>query len=174
MPFPLPSIWTVMYPMSIHKGYETNSDLSQRKGNKINNLSRQHPSHFQQPTVLNCPDQELFQELGLVINKSKCHMVLTQEFVFLGFHLSSVAMTVCLPQEKIKQEASRLLQRPLVLIQYLDISVGMTTAAGQATPVTLLYHHQLQALINCDVPGPINRSSTTGLPSRGSFIMQSR
>ena len=78
-------------------------------------------------------------------------MVLTQEIVFLGFHLSSVAMTICLPQEKIKkikQEASSLLQRPLVSIQHLDISVGMTTAAGQATPVTLLFHHQLQALIN--------------------------
>ena len=38
LPVPLPSIRTVMCPTSIHEGYETCSGLSQRKGNKINNL----------------------------------------------------------------------------------------------------------------------------------------
>ena len=94
--------------------------------------------------------QELFQALGLVINKNKSHMVPTQEIVFLGFHLSSIAMTISLPQEKIKikQEAACLLKKPLVSIQHLATFVGMTTAARQAIPVAPLFHSQLQALIN--------------------------
>ena len=94
--------------------------------------------------------QELFQALGLVINKNKSHMVPTQEIVFLGFHLSSIAMTISLPQEKIKkikQEAACLLKKPLVSIQHLATFVGMTTAARQAIPVAPLFHHQLQALM---------------------------
>ena len=95
--------------------------------------------------------QELFQALGLVINKNKSHMVPTQEMVFLGFHLSSIAMTISLPQEKIKkikQEAACLLKKPLVSIQHLATFVGMTAAARQAIPVASLFHRQLQALIN--------------------------
>ena len=57
LPVSLPSFRTVMYPRSIHKGYETDSGLSQRKRNKINNLPGQPPGHIQQPIVLNCPDQ---------------------------------------------------------------------------------------------------------------------
>ena len=38
LPVPLLSIRTVMCPTSIHEGHETCSGLSQRKGNKINNL----------------------------------------------------------------------------------------------------------------------------------------
>ena len=82
--------------------------------------------------------QELFQALGLVINENKSHMVPTQEIVFLGFHLSLIAMTISLPQEKIKkikQEAACLLKKPLVSIQHLATFVGMTAAARQAIPV---------------------------------------
>ena len=43
--------------------------------------------------------QELFQALGLVIKENKSHMVPTQEIVFLGFHLSLIAMTISLPQQ---------------------------------------------------------------------------
>ena len=141
-----------MCPTSLHEGYETCSGLSQRKGNKINNIPGRSPDHSQQSltTQINLI-QELFQVLGLVINENKSHMVPTQEIVFLGFHLSSIAMTISLPQEKIKkikQEAACLLKKPLVSIQHLATFVGMTTAAKQAIPVAPLFHRQLQALIN--------------------------
>ena len=59
--------------------------------------------------------QELFQALGLVINKIKSHMVHTQKIVFLGFHLLLIAMIISLPQEKIKkfkQEEACFLKKP--------------------------------------------------------------
>ena len=60
---PLPSIRTVMCPTSLHKGYETSSGLSQRKGNKINNLLGRPSGHYQQPTVFEYSDQ--FEESNL-------------------------------------------------------------------------------------------------------------
>ena len=57
LPVPLPFIRTVMCPTSLHKGYETNSGLSQIKGNKINNLLGRPPGHCQQPTVFEYSDQ---------------------------------------------------------------------------------------------------------------------
>ena len=93
----------------------------------------------------------LFQILGLVINEIKSQTTPTQEIVFLGFHLSSVEMTISLPQEKmkrIKQDAVHLLQKPLVLIQEMATFVGKTTAASKAIRVAPLFHRQLQALIN--------------------------
>ena len=48
--------------------------------------------------------QELLQALSLVINKNKSHVVPTHVIVFSRLHLSSVTMTISLPQEKSKNQ----------------------------------------------------------------------
>ena len=78
-PVPLPSIRTVMFLMGFHNGYETSSGLSQRKGNKINNLPGRPPgliySNPQSSAAQINLIRELLQALCLVINKNRSHTV---------------------------------------------------------------------------------------------------
>ena len=99
--------------------------------------------------------KDLFQTLGLLINNKKSQLEPSQEIVFLGLTISTIAMQVSLPKEKvtrIQQEARQMLSKTEVSVQKLAAFVGMTTAAKQAVRVAPLFHRHLQALINRVVP----------------------
>ena len=99
--------------------------------------------------------KDLFQTLGLLINNKKSQLESLQEIVFLGLTISTIAMQVSLPKEKvtrIQQEARQMLSKTEVSVQKLAAFVGMTTAVKQAVRVAPLFHRHLQAVINRVVP----------------------
>ena len=106
------------------------------------------------PASLNtqlCLLQELFQALGLVINREKSQLRPTQEITFLGFQISTKSMSISLPAEKLRkiaQDAKKLLERSTVSVRELAAFVGKTTAAREAIRVAPLFHRHLQALMN--------------------------
>ena len=99
--------------------------------------------------------RDLFQTLGLIINDKKSQMEPVQEIVFLGLTVSTLAMQVSLPKEKmarVQQEARQLHSKVETSVQKVAAFVGMTTAAKQAIRMAPLFHRHLQALINKVVP----------------------
>ena len=76
--------------------------------------------------------KDLFQTLGLHINNKKSQLEPSQEIVFLGLTISTIAMQVSLPKEKvtrIQQEARLIHSKAEVSVQKIAAFVGMTTAA---------------------------------------------
>ena len=74
-----------------------------------------------------------------------------QEIVFLGLAVSSLAMQVSLPKEKmarVRQEAKQLHSKVETSVQKVAAFVGMTIAAKQVIRMAPLFHRHLQALIN--------------------------
>ena len=99
--------------------------------------------------------RDLFQVLGLLINKMESQLEPSQEIVFLGLAISTITKQVSLPKDKvarIQQEAKQLQAMSEVSVQKLAILVGRITAAKQAIRVAPLFHRHLQALINRVVP----------------------
>ena len=87
--------------------------------------------------------QELFQALGLVINKEKSQLTPTQEIIFLRFQISTKLMSISLPAEKIRkiaQDPNKPLGRNAVSERELAAFVRKTTAARQAIQVAPLFH----------------------------------
>ena len=99
--------------------------------------------------------RDLFQTLDLIINDKKSKMETVQEIVFLGLAVSTLAMQVSLPKEKmacVQQGAKQLHSKIETSVQKVTAFVGMTTATKQVIRMAPLFHWHLQALINKVVP----------------------
>ena len=99
--------------------------------------------------------QELFQALGLVINKEKSHLRPTQEITLLRFQISVKSMSISLQVEKLRkiaQDTRKPLRRNTVSVRELTAFVGKTRATRQAILVATSFHRHLQALINRVIP----------------------
>ena len=80
LPGPMPFVQTDLCLPSFHKDYETSSGLSKKR--RIIYLDNLLVISSSSHTALDCSDQELFQALGLIINKNISQMVPIQEIVF--------------------------------------------------------------------------------------------
>ena len=89
----------------------------------------------------------LLENLGFIINHPKSLLTPTQEIQFLGFIISSNAMEIRLPGEKIKQirqEARKILETPVPQALALSRLLGKLNHAAQAIPPAPLFYRNLQ------------------------------
>ena len=101
------------------------------------------------PTQPNEVCQGLISDVGCYHQRQE---IPVQEIVFLGLAISTLAMQVTLPKEKmahVQQEAKTTAFKGSTEGHSF---VGMTTAAKQAIRMAPLFHRHLQALINGVVP----------------------
>jgi len=98
---------------------------------------------------------QLFEGLGLMINKKKSHLLPVQNLEFLGFQVCSNTMRFVIPKEKlrkIRQDAHYLLQQSTVSVRELARFVGKTSATVRAIPTAPLHYRAIQRLMNSVSP----------------------
>ena len=94
---------------------------------------------------------QLFEALGLLINKKKSLLIPAQCLEFLGFQICSRTLMISVPKEilcKISQNAYRLLHQTTVSVTELTRFVGKAVATVRGISVAPLYYRALQRLIN--------------------------
>ena len=100
-------------------------------------------------------------------------MIPNQEIVFLGFHLSSVAMTICLPQEKSKNQTES--NSPTSQALSVNTAFGHLCGNNHSNQTSYFCGSIISSSTSstdkqCGFPGSINRNCKTGLSSGNSFI----
>ena len=93
----------------------------------------------------------LLHLLGFSINWEKSALIPSQEIQFLGFVVNSVAMTMSLPEEKVKSMAMAcqvILNQEKVTVRELSRVLGKMTAASQAVLPAPLCYRNLQRVKN--------------------------
>ena len=98
----------------------------------------------------------LFEALGLMVNKVKSLLTPTQLIEFLGFQINSCNLLLSLPLEKgkkIRQEACKLLQRHTLSAREMAIFIGKVSATSRALWQAPLHHRALQRSLNSVIAG---------------------
>ena len=93
----------------------------------------------------------LLEALRFVVNRPKSILIPCQELQFLGFSIDSVAMTIRVPQEKLKKmqsKAKELLSSPTTSGREVARFVGITSSLALGIPPTLLFYRALQRAKN--------------------------
>lgn len=94
----------------------------------------------------------LLENLGFVVNLTKSHFTPTQSLEFLGFQVNTIAMTLVLPQHKVKSIQDLCLQlmdqRP-VTVRTVAQLIGKLSASIQVVFPAPLHYRNLQNLKNC-------------------------
>ena len=93
----------------------------------------------------------LFEALGLMVNMKKSLLTPTQIIEFLGFQISSCALTLSLPPEKsrkIQLKAQTLLKCQTLPARNLAIFIGKAVATSKALQQAPLYYRALQRGLN--------------------------
>ena len=111
--------------------------------------------------------KDLFQALGLIINEKKSQLEPSQQIIYLGLAISTTAMQVSLPKEKlarIQQEARLLQTKTTVSVQKLghDNSSKTGSSDGTIIPSTSPSSDKHSSIIS-----HISRGSETELPPDG-------
>ena len=83
---------------------------------------------------------QLFESLGLTVNRKKSILTPTQKLEFLGFHLCSMTMRLSVPSEKLQQDARKMLHQASVSVREIVQFVGKTTATLRAIPLAPLHY----------------------------------
>ena len=115
-------------------------------------MLHQDKGQLQQVTQLTC---QLFESLGLRVNRKKSILTPTQELEFLGFFLCSATMRLSIPTEKlrkIQQDARHMLDQQSVTVREIARFVGKTTATTRAIPLAPLHYRALQSQMNSVLP----------------------
>ena len=98
---------------------------------------------------------QLFEALGLLINRKKSLLAPTQQIEFLGFQICYLTLRIQTPSEKlrkIRQDALRLLSQTTVSMRELARFVGKTSATTRAIQAAPLHYRALQRLMNSALP----------------------
>ena len=119
-------------PLHLHEVNETSSGFSEGEGNQTNHISGRLavPGQLSEyPTQPNGVCQALISNIGSDHQRQETQMEPVQEIVFLGLTVSTVAMQVSLPKEKmahVQQEARQLHSKVETSVQKVAAFVGMT------------------------------------------------
>lgn len=92
---------------------------------------------------------DLLQHLGFVINSKKSLLIPSQQVIFLGFTIDSVARTLSLPPRKIvkiRRELRRTLARSTTSLRQVARIVGLLSSSIQAIFPGPLHYRALQRL----------------------------
>ena len=98
---------------------------------------------------------QLFEALGLMINRKKSLLVPTQQLEFLGFQICAqmlIIWTLLEKLRKIHQDAPHLLHQTTVSVRELARFVGKTSATTRAIQAAPLHYRALQSLMNSVLP----------------------
>jgi len=109
----------------------------------------------QQLEVLVTQICQLFEALGLMINRKKSLLSPIQLLEFLGFQVCSTTLRFLIPREKLRkiwQDAHHLLQQTTVSLRELARFIGKTTATVRALPAAPLHYRAIQKLMNSVSP----------------------
>ena len=118
----------------------------------------------QQLEVLVVQICQLFEALGLMINRKKSLLSPTQRLEFLGFQVCSTTLRFLIPKEKlrkIRQDAHRLLKQTTMPVRELARFIGKTTATVRAILTAPLHYRALQRLMNSVTPSAPCHSEMT-------------
>ena len=91
---------------------------------------------------------QLFEALGLVVNRKKSILTPHQNLEFLGFQVDTVNLQLIFPSEKLRKLAQHLLHQPSVSVRDLARFVGKASASTRAIWQAPLHFRALQFLIN--------------------------
>ena len=94
---------------------------------------------------------QIFQALGLMVNREKSQLTPQQEIEFLGFLVNSASLHLAFPPKKmrkIQQDARTLINRQVVSIRDLARFVGKASASARAIWQAPLHYRALQNMIH--------------------------